>query len=64
MEFRDEFVNGIEAVLLLIVFDVPVAEISDVLDELFALADEFFLGATFEVLANVVPETLKELYLL
>lgn len=45
-------------------FDVPVAEISDVLDELFALADEFFLGATFEVLANVVPETLKELYLL
>lgn len=64
MEFRDEFVNGIEAVLLLIVFDVPVAEISDVLDELFALADEFFLGAAFEVLANVVPETLKELYLL
>jgi hypothetical protein len=52
----DLIVHGVEGVLFLFELHLFIANILDVVDELFAFAYELLFGLAFKLLADVVPE--------
>ena len=50
--------HGIEGVRLLLDDELSLAEVPDIVDEVLALGDEFFLGLALQLLADSVSEVI------
>lgn len=50
--------HGIEGIRFLLLYDLSIAEVLNVVDELFTLGDKFFLSLALKFLAHVIPKRL------